>query len=109
MNWMGGINHKYYLTEDPSAKPGKSLLGPIEKIIRLGLHPYDLQPLLCSQKCVWLLLCYHSSQSDRTASTDLDRRRRRRPPTTLGKMQKKTVVVVVVKEKLFQNVIGVVV
>ena len=33
------------LTEDPSSKPGTSLLGPIEKIRRLELHPYDHQAL----------------------------------------------------------------
>ena len=43
---LDGGYQSQVLTEDPSAKPGKSLLGPIEKIIRLGLHPYDLQPLL---------------------------------------------------------------
>ena len=42
---LDGGYQSQVLTEDPSAKPGTSLISPIEKIIWLELHPYDHQAL----------------------------------------------------------------
>ena len=51
MNWTGGY-HSQVLTETPTPAPSTSLLGPIEHIIRLELHPCDHWPLSKVLNCM---------------------------------------------------------